>query len=653
MQVANWEPTEILFPSPSTCFQIPVFQRPYEWSRSSAHSLIGDALREPGTGDKPRTTPHWIGVMLVGDSPFICSLADTIAGHKCRQVLDGQQRLLTLRLWMLALVDEHIRQSGESPKTFGRQEVLQTQVHGLDEADWLKLKRERYATLQTFPSSDSSPLIRNYLHFRYSILRGMEAILAIDEIEIPEQSGTGTLLEEWIAEANNPLNPQDILALLKQTMKLQITVLRHEDRDGSVEQIFETLNSKNTPLAQYDLFRNYILVKGAESQEERRDVYNSDMKASEKHLRDLDGLDLRQTRDTLDAFFQDFVSVKTRRYASSSSSARMFQDWWSEENDRDAVAFIHDDLVPSMYAWATAITAGQKHGVATSELLSRAQSGLIEVPDGALRSIWRVENMARRSFVPAIMVLLRDWAEQAPGESDFRLIEGLRAIETFVARSILAGKPSSTFRATAMAAAGVAYRAGRDGTDGLKRWLHERTPSDSEVRNVVLQSVETEDGTDLPLDKRPMKRDIALRLGNSTFCAVVDGIACQLEGEEHVKPLMLKPWERLTRRKPLQIEHLFPRTSTQWLPDLRDWNEDLGRMESRLHSLGNTTVLPHKVNVTVSNKPLKSKQTELQRDGVPKYRVSEDFFTAEKWTTREIDERTRKMCEAALGFWTL
>lgn len=589
--------------------------------------------------------------MLVGDSPFQCDLAATRAGHKCRQVLDGQQRLLTLRLWMLALVDEHIRQTGEAPRTFDRNDVLNTQVHGLDENDWNMLARERFVTLRRFPGPADTPLVRNYLYFRYIILKGMESILAIDELEIPERSVSGNLLQEWIAEAPNPVNAQDLIALLNQTMRLRITVLQHENADGRVEQIFETLNSKNTPLAQYDLFRNYILVKGSQSQDQRRDVYNNDMKGSESHLRSLEGLDLRQTRDTLDAFFQDFVSVKTGQYASSSSSARMFQDWWAEIGDRDAIGFIHDDLVPSMYAWSTAITAGQKHGIQTSQIQSRAVNEFIEVPESALRSIWRVENMARRSFVPVTMVLLRGWAEQGSERSNFWLLEGLRAIESFVARSVLAGKPSSTFRATAIAAAGVAYRADRDASEHLKAWLLERTPSAGEVQAVLLQSTEQDKGQDIPLDKRPMKRDIALRVSNSTFCAIIDGIASQLEGEENVKPLMLKPSERLTRKKQLQIEHLFPKSNGQWLPDLREWNQDLSRMESRLHSLGNTTVLPHKVNAAVSNKPLKLKQVEIQRDGVPKYRVSEDFYSAEQWTTREIDARTQKLCEAALSFW--
>lgn len=589
--------------------------------------------------------------MLVGDSPFQCGLAATRAGHKCRQVLDGQQRLLTLRLWMLALVDEHIRQTGEAPRTFDRNDVLNTQVHGLDENDWNMLARERFVTLRRFPGPADTPLVRNYLYFRYIILKGMESILAIDELEIPERSVSGNLLQEWIAEAPNPVNAQDLIALLNQTMRLRITVLQHENADGRVEQIFETLNSKNTPLAQYDLFRNYILVKGSQSQDQRRDVYNNDMKGSESHLRSLEGLDLRQTRDTLDAFFQDFVSVKTGQYASSSSSARMFQDWWAEIGDRDAIGFIHDDLVPSMYAWSTAITAGQKHGIQTSQIQSRAVNEFIEVPESALRSIWRVENMARRSFVPVTMVLLRGWAEQGSERSNFWLLEGLRAIESFVARSVLAGKPSSTFRATAIAAAGVAYRADRDASEHLKAWLLERTPSAGEVQAVLLQSTEQDKGQDIPLDKRPMKRDIALRVSNSTFCAIIDGIASQLEGEENVKPLMLKPSERLTRKKQLQIEHLFPKSNGQWLPDLREWNQDLSRMESRLHSLGNTTVLPHKVNAAVSNKPLKLKQVEIQRDGVPKYRVSEDFYSAEQWTTREIDARTQKLCEAALSFW--
>ena len=594
--------------------------------------------------------------MLLGESQFPCSVANTRAGHICRQVLDGQQRLLTLRLWMLALIDEHIRQTGTEPTVpavFPRADVLNTRVHSLNQSDWDMLESGSVLAASRFPQHAEAPLIRNYLYFRQLALKGIDAVTSLDDLEILERSGEGHLIPEWVSEASSPLTPSEIGALLDQSVRLKITILQHEESDGEVERIFETLNSKNTPLGQYDLFRNYILMKGSESPAMRRDIYNTEMSKAEERILALQGLDLRQTRDNLDAFFQDFVSIKTRNNASASSAARAFQDWWSATNNQDAVKFLHDDLVPSAYAWSTAITAGQKHSVETGEIWSKSDGIWLEVPESALRSIWRIENMSRRSFVPVSVELLTLWAAQGEHRTNAWLQDSLKLVETFVARSILAARPSSPFRATAIQAAGVVSQAGREAPTALRKWLTGRTPSDTEVERVLLQSVEQASGLDIPLEERPAKRDIAIRVSNSTFCALIDGVACQLEGEDNVKPLMLKPSQRLTKQKPLQIEHLFPRSSAQWEEDLHLWGQELHRMQSRLHSLGNTTVLPFKVNAGVSNHPLHRKQKELRKDGVPKYRVSEDFYGAKRWTTKEIDKRTKKLCAAAIRFWQL
>lgn len=612
-------------------------------------------MRDPKMPDGDKRPPHWIGVMLLGTSAFPCHLHDKVVAHKCRQVLDGQQRLLTLRLWMLALVDEYIvqtKQTTTSPQQFSREQILQTEVHGLNQAEWDALRSETALNLRKLPDASGSPMIGNYLYFRYILMKGWDAILSSDDLDLPELSGEKRLLDEWRAEGASPLTPNEIVALLVATGQLKITVLEHQDGDGPIEQIFETLNSKNTPLGQYDLFRNFILMRAAQTQETRRDIYNSEMKRAEEQVRELKNLDLRQTRDYLDAFFQDFVSTSTGTNASANSAAAAFQDWWKADNSPNAEKFIRGNLVPSMFAWRAAITAGQQPEAKSDHILSSVDGSLIPIPQSILRSMWRIENLARRSFVPVTITLLTIWASQEGKRSPEWLASAMKTIETYAARSILAARPSSPFRGTAIQAANVAKVAGLGAPAALHKWFASRVPSDDDVRRVLLQSVEQDSGQDIPLDERRAKRDFAQRVQNSAFCAIFDGIACQLEGESAVKPLMLAPSERM-RNKPLQIEHLYPKSNSQWRDDLDRWGQDLARMDNRLHAIGNTTVLPFRVNQAVSNHPLAVKQKELQKDGIPKYQISRDFYAAERWTIHEIDRRSMTLCEAALKFWAM
>lgn len=655
MLVANWNPAELLFPNDFTCFQIPSFQRPYEWSVTSAHALVRDSFGRVSDATAEGNESHWIGVMLLGASPFPCDLASTQAGHNCRQVLDGQQRLLTLRIWMLALMDEYLHVMGQPDLKVGglnRQQILKTEVHSLNYDEWQALRTNAVMNIRELPTRHDNQMIQNYLYFRFLILRGKDAIFGTDEIDIPTASGEASLISEWRGDGGSPLSPSEIQELIGAIAHLQVTILTHEGKDGPVERIFETLNSKNTPLGQYDLFRNYILMQAAETQTSRRDLYNSSMRHGEERVRNLQRLDLRQTRNNLDAFFQDLVGAKTGSNVSATEAASAFKRWW-ETGDGEATEFIRTQLVPSMYAWTTAITAGKNGDKVLDEILSPVDGEELHVPDSALRSIWRIENLTRRSFVPVTQSLLTLWADQKASRTTEWLLRSLKAVESYAARSILAARPQSPFRGTAIQVAGAIQTWGSDAPKRLQEFFVLRNPTDKEIRREVLKSVEQEPGRDTPPAEWPVKRDFAARVSNSAFCAIFDGIACQLEGQENVKPLMLLPSERLTRRKPLSIEHLFPRSHDQWMEDLTAWDQPVLRMQTRMHSLGNTTVLPFHVNARISNKKLSEKKKELDRDGVPKYLVSEDFRTADRWTVQEIDNRTRKLCEAALKFWAV
>ena len=386
-------------------------------------------------------------------------------------------------------------------------------------------------------------------------------------------------------------------------------------------------------------------MRGATNQAERREMYTTQMATAEKLIESLGSLDLRQTRNYLDAFLQDFVTSISTESVSSTTSARVFQAWWNKNGgDSDIRTFIREQLVPAMRAWAVAITA--------SGSLQLDDGTKLDLPSSAVRSLARIENLARRSFVPVTMTMIVKWELEGDNRSDLHLDRNLKAVETFVARSILSGKPSSPFRGTAVRASTIA----REGTDGdgltIAEWLKKQSESDSSVRRAVLQSVARDDGSD-PSEEEDwvVRRDLAKRVSSSAFAALIDGMACQLEGEDHVLPLMLPPGAKWTKAKKLEIEHLYPQSSSRWQEDLKDWGTTPERMDRRLHSLGNTTVLPRSANAKSRNLPLSEKQEILKRDKVPNFQVSDEFFNADQWTHETIDARTVRLCEAAIRFW--
>jgi hypothetical protein len=97
-------------------FVIPPYQRSYEWDSMNWQTLIQDIMN---VSTRPDTYPaHWMGI-------FLTTAGKPIPGTLSEQklVVDGQQRLVTLRIWLAAL--EHAASDEEDPlELFDYAEIL-------------------------------------------------------------------------------------------------------------------------------------------------------------------------------------------------------------------------------------------------------------------------------------------------------------------------------------------------------------------------------------------------------------------------------------------------------------------------------------------------------------------------------------------------
>lgn len=97
---ANSRPLLRIF-EPTVCYQIPLFQRPYVWKREDNwQPLWEDFERLLGVvlaGEK--LSPHFLGAVVLEQ------LRNDTGSVQCRQVIDGQQRLTTLQLLLIAARD--------------------------------------------------------------------------------------------------------------------------------------------------------------------------------------------------------------------------------------------------------------------------------------------------------------------------------------------------------------------------------------------------------------------------------------------------------------------------------------------------------------------------------------------------------------------
>lgn len=218
-------------------YLIPFFQRYYSWEQKhwlelwEDLRLLVDAMNEP-RGKRPRT--HFLGVI-------VCTSEELTPGRLPNyQVIDGQQRLLTLSILLCA-----IRDAAKS--------------HALD-----KMADEIVETLLIHKFENEEE------HYRiYPRLRDRQTYKAlVDEKKI---SGDSSLGENQITKAyvyfQNRINldfpSKEQLTTLFSIMKTQlnfvlITISKETPENPYL--IFRSLNSTGLDLTQWDLVRNYVFM---------------------------------------------------------------------------------------------------------------------------------------------------------------------------------------------------------------------------------------------------------------------------------------------------------------------------------------------------------------------------------------------------------
>jgi hypothetical protein len=316
-------------------YLIPLFQRGYVWNLADQiHPLWEDLIdrldavgefkanaEKVGGTEKLRTMrKHFLGTVVIG-SPKGGS-SDTIA---TREVIDGQQRITTLQILLLAFRDV-IRPMGDEaldddlkkltrnigkyrgkghhlkvwPTNVGR-DVMQA----LTELETLDAVCARFPVKGPKRVRFERPLmVQAYLFFHALIAAHMRGI-RFDESSTQPNDELDDLLDEalgkevkeeptiadqvmrsigrdntvWIPKPELPLVTERAYLLLE-TLRdgFQIMSLELEDEDDP-QIIFETLNARGAPLQPSDLIRNFLFLQATRKGEDVDSLYNEHWKS--------------------------------------------------------------------------------------------------------------------------------------------------------------------------------------------------------------------------------------------------------------------------------------------------------------------------------------------------------------------------------------
>ena len=217
-------------------YRIPIFQRDYEWKSEHCAQLWSD-VTHAATGDKP----HFLGTIVTKDE----GLSDQ--GVAKKGIIDGQQRLATLLLLLVAMRD-HIKKTGKRPRMVSSAKEIENHYLVNDE----QKGDDHYRLL----------LRRNDKEELCALVDGRQ------RTQVTSESGCLKDNYNWFQKN---LDHADLDSIWLGIQKLLVVAV-HVDSADDAQAIFESLNSTGIGLRQSDLIRNRVLMRL--SPEEQKLLYN-------------------------------------------------------------------------------------------------------------------------------------------------------------------------------------------------------------------------------------------------------------------------------------------------------------------------------------------------------------------------------------------
>lgn len=374
-------------------FQIPIYQRPYSWTEAQCQQLWKDVER---SGADASVDSHFIGsVVYIHDGVFSQAEVPRLV------VIDGQQRLTTLSLLILALADEVEGRGGALAERLDAEKLRQYHL-----TNPLEAGEYRHKLLLTYADRET---LRRLVDREPVRGPGLEPSLRI--------VGNLALLRAWMKDASDAELDATWVGLGKLTM-IDVSLDREHD---DPQLIFESLNSTGLALSQADLIRNYVLM-GLELEGQKK-LFEDHWQPMERAF----GLDAYASH--FDKFVRHFLTLQTRSIPRIRQVYREFKHYCQGRDDAGV-----GEVVATLHRFA-------------GHFARIARVGPQGEPDAALaRTFGHLGRLKVDTAMPVLLEVYDDYAAKRIGVEAMREIAGM--VESYVFRRVLCDIPTNTHNKT-------------------------------------------------------------------------------------------------------------------------------------------------------------------------------------------------------------
>lgn len=616
---------------------IPIFQRQYVWDERDQWAPLWEDITQkalellsPQAGMyQPRK--HFMGAVVLRAIP------PSGLEYQAFEVIDGQQRLTTLQVLLIALRD-YSKQRGLGPslamltgitqnpflsgKEYEQHKVVPTTRDRADFQDVFEagspdqLRKRRPPTRQKYARYDDPPprLLGAYYFFHDAIARFAESPLDPDDpsSRSPDDDEIGRRVEALVR------------AITQQLELVRIDL----DQEDDPQVIFETLNARGVKLWPGDLVRNYVFLEATRrygSQQQITTLYESywkqyDETASAAFWKEY----VRQGRlvnPRFELFLFHFLTSQLSKLEDDIQLAhlyRAFGEWWMRRNIAQP-----GDI-------DTALAEIQRY----SELYRRI---FAHDDDDRLAVFGRRMRVLDNSTVyPLILFLCVERGHETKAELDGILTD----IESYLVRRMICGMTTKSYNRIFLKML-IDLRNGPPITRALVR-----------EHLLSLTGVSSEWPTNEHLRERWLTTPVYKTLRQARVVMVLEAIEWSkyTSKQEHQRPSSSTVYS---------IEHIMPQSTneTDWPLQLPAGIDDALRItlatarETLKHTFGNLTLVTQPLNLALSNGRFDTKRKAIEDNSLLMLNKYFQHHQLDSWDETAIRERGERLFDEAIKIW--
>jgi uncharacterized protein with ParB-like and HNH nuclease domain len=572
-------------------YHIPRYQREYSWGKSHWENLFDDLL--------DNDTGYFLG-------SIICiNQSDDSLSNQILELVDGQQRMTTLSLYLAAL-----HSSFQQYKS-ALDEDQQADIVSLKYR--LLLKKSQQIRLE--PQMQNN----NYQDYR-SVLSRIG--LLEDIVEVPNAGNRRVVkafryfqqrIVQYCEGHDDVVNRLfGLLESVNHAALVKIEVNSHSD----AHVLFESLNNRGAPLTAIDLIKNKLLAQVGKQDASKIDTAFDKWKLLLEYLTDDYGIQERFFRQYYNAFQGEFREITKVPFATRTKLMQIYEK------------LINNDV----FGFLQRITeAGRSY----SQIIGESDNKELLQLDKSLEDLEHIQG------APAYMILLFLWLKRDDlNLAEVQLKQVIKILVIFFVRRNLTDTPPT--RDLDRIFITVISKINEKSLRGLEVV--------DEIRSVLR-------GVSVPLDNMKLALKGDLYMDNS---AVARFVLCAIEESTMTRETESDLWKLDKHKKYVwTIEHIFPQGANipaHWVEMIANGDRELANeyRDQYVHQLGNLTISGF--NSTLGTKSFVEKRDRTDKQGLAVgykngLKLNADLAMKDNWTIEDITQRTDKLANQVIDLF--